>query len=336
MNKAEARLLTPCRAGAEAVEWEMAHDERVFFMGEDVVHMGGVFNTATGLAAKFPGRILDTPISEEAFVGMAAGAAIEGMRPVVELAFADFLGVCVNPLMNYAAKTHYMSGGQLKVPMVMMVGAGGGYNNGAEQSQCLYSLMAHCPGLKIVVPSNAYDTKGLVHAAIRDDDPVLVMYHKKTMGVPWLGSAPETAINHVPNDAYTVPIGTAQTVREGRDVTLVGLAQTVHECLAAAATLEQDGISAEVIDLRSVVPMDKAAILGSVEKTGRLIAVDEDYGNFGVTAEVICAVAEAGVALKAPPQRIAYPDVPPPAARPMESFCLPGAAKIADAVRALV
>jgi pyruvate/2-oxoglutarate/acetoin dehydrogenase E1 component len=336
MSEEPQRLLTPCRAGREAVIWEMQRNKNVFFMGEDVVHMGGVFNTATGLAAMFPGRIVDTPISEEAFVGMAAGAAIEGMRPIVELAFADFLGVCVNPIVNYAAKTHYMSGGQFKVPMVLMVGAGGGYNNGAEQSQCLYSLLAHFPGLKVVVPSDSYDTKGMVHAAIRDDNPVIVMYHKLTMGVPWLGSAPPTAITHVPEEDYVVTIGTAKVARAGSDITLVGLAWTVHECLKAALVLEAEGISAEVVDLRSIVPMDRQTIVASVRKTGRLLVADEDYCSFGVSAEVICSVVEADVRmLKAPPRRVAYPDVPPPAARSMEGYCLPGADKIIAAVRAM-
>ena len=337
MSTSDERILTPARAGREAVIWEMQRNPNVFFIGEDVVHMGGVFNTATGLAKEFPGRVIDTPISEEGFVGIAAGAAIAGMRPIVELAFADFMLVCLNPLANYAAKTHYMSGGQFKVPLVMMVGAGGGYNNGAEQSQCLYALPAHFPGLKVVVPSNAYDTKGIMHAAIRDDNPVLVMYHKATMGVGWLGPAIPTTLSQVPEEDYVVPLGTASILRRGTDITLVGLGWTVHQCLIAADALANDGISAEVIDLRSLVPLDKATLIESVGRTGRLVVVDEDYLSYGVTGEVICCCVEHDIRMfKSPPKRIAYPDVPPPASRSLEGRCMPSHDKIVAMAHDLV
>ncbi len=328
------RILTPARAGREAVIWEMEKDKNVFFMGEDVFHMGGVFNTATGLAEQFPDRIIDTPISEEGFVGIAAGAAIEGMRPIVEIAFADFLLVCMNPLANYAAKTHYMSNGQLKVPMTLLVGAGGGYNNGAEQSQTLYAMLAHFPGLKIVAPSNAYNAKGLIHAAIRDDNPVVVMYNKATMGVGWLGPAIPTIMKEVPEEDYVIPLDKAEVMREGSDITLVGLAWTVHQCLMAAEELAEAGISAEVIDLRSLAPVDADTIVTSVQKTGRLIVADEDYQSYGATAEVLASCVERDAAMfKAPPKRIGYPDVPPPAGKTMEALCMPSADKIVAAAK---
>ena len=333
----DERILTPGRAGREAVRWEMNNDPKVFFMGEDVVHMGGVYNTATDLAKEFPDRIIDTPISESGFFGMAAGAAMDGMRPIVELAFADFLLVCMDPIANGAAKAHYMSDGQFKVPMVMLVGAGGSYNNGATQSQCLYAVLPHFPGLKVVIPSNAYDAKGLMHAAIRDDNPVAILYHKATMGVGWLGSPIPTSMSEVPEEPYQVPLDKSNVCREGNDVTLAGLGWTVHQCLEAADVLAEKGVSAEVVDLRCLKPFDRDTIVNSVRKTGRLVVVDEDYLSYGVTAEVIASVAEAeqGI-LKAAAKRIAYPDVPPPAARTLEGACLPSVGKILSAVEEML
>lgn len=329
----DERVLTPGRAGREAVQWEMQNDDKVFFMGEDVVHLGGVYNTATDLAKEFPDRIIDTPISESGFFGIAAGAAMEGMRPIVELAFADFLLVCMDPIANIAAKTHYMSDGQLKVPMVMLVGAGGSYMNGATQSQCLYSVLPHFPGLKVVIPSNAHDAKGLMHAAIRDDNPVVILYHKATMGVGFLGAPIPTTMTPVPEEPYEVPLDKANICREGDDVTLVGLGWTVHHCLEAADKLAEAGVSAEVVDLRCLKPLDKDTIVTSVKKTGRLIVVDEDYLSYGVTAEVVASAVEADSSIfKAPPKRIAYPDVPPPAAKTLEGACLPSVDKILAAV----
>lgn len=329
----EERILTPGRAGREAVQWEMKNNPNVIFMGEDVVHMGGVYNTATDLAKEFPDRIIDTPISESGFFGIAAGAAMDGMRPIVELAFADFLMVCMDPIANGAAKAHYMSDGQFKVPMVMMVGAGGSYNNGATQSQCLYAVLPHFPGLKVVIPSNAYDAKGMLHAAIRDDNPVAVLYHKATMGVGWLGTPIPTSMSEVPQEDYEVPLDKAKICRDGDDVTLVGLGWTVHQSLEAAEVLAERGVSAEVVDLRCLKPLDRDTIVASVKKTGRLVVVDEDYLSYGVTAEVVASVIESDPGIfKAPPKRIAYPDVPPPAAKTLEGACLPSVDKILAAV----
>lgn len=333
------RRLTPGRAGREAVRWEMQNDPNVFFMGEDVKVMGGVYNTATDLAKEFPDRIIDTPISESGFFGIAAGAAMGGMRPIVELAFADFMLVCMDPICNGAAKASYMSDGQYKVPMVMMIGAGGSYNNGATQSQCLFSVLPHFPGLKVVVPSNAYDAKGILHAAIRDDNPVAVLYHKATMGVGWLGAPLEGSISEVPEEPYEVPLNKAKVCREGSDVTLVGLAWTVHQCMDAAETLAEQGISAEVVDLRCLAPaIDAETLITSVNKTGRMVVVDEDYMKYGVTAEVIASVIEGMEPgkLKSAPKRIAYPDVPPPCAKTLEEACLPSPEKIVASVQEML
>ncbi|ARR55298.1 alpha-ketoacid dehydrogenase subunit beta [Rhizorhabdus wittichii DC-6] len=330
------RKLTIAKAMAEAIAQQMSADGNVFVMGEDIAKIGGVFGNTQGLLDKFGAtRVRDTPISETAFIGAAVGAAALGMRPVVELMFVDFFGVCMDAIYNLAAKQHYFSGGQVRCPMVLMTAVGGGYSDGGQHSQCLYGTFAHLPGLKVVVPSNAYDAKGLMTAAIRDDNPVVYMFHKALQGMGWLGTVPGAVVD-VPEDAYEVPIGRAAVVRSGKDVTIVGLGATVHHGLAAATALAGQGVDAEVIDLRSLVPIDREMVLRSVRKTGRLVVADEDYHSYGVAAEIIATVAEAGVALRSPPRRIAYPDVPIPFARPMEQFLLPSSDKIAAAAASLV
>ncbi|MEO0322909.1 MAG: alpha-ketoacid dehydrogenase subunit beta [Myxococcota bacterium] len=330
------RKLTIARAMAEAIAQEMRVDERVFVMGEDIAALGGVFGNTRGLADEFgTTRIRDTPISETAFMGAATGAAMDGMRPVVELMFVDFMGVCFDAIYNCMAKNVYFSGGTFKVPVVLMTSTGGGYSDAGQHSQCLYGSFAHLPGMKVVSPSNAHDAKGLMTAAIRDDNPVVFMYHKGLQGMGWLGTEP-AAIVPVPEESYTTPIGQASVVREGTDVTIVGLAMGVHHGLRAADQLAERGVSAEVLDLRSLVPLDREAILRSVAKTGRLIVVDEDYRSYGVTGEIIATVAEHDLGLlKANPQRVAYPDVPIPFSRPLEQYCLPNADKIVAAFDAM-
>ncbi|MEL6343673.1 MAG: alpha-ketoacid dehydrogenase subunit beta [Myxococcota bacterium] len=327
-----ARKLTIARAMAEAIALEMRTDPTVFVMGEDIAALGGVFGNTRGLLDEFgPQRIRDTPISETAFMGVATGAAMDGMRPVVELMFVDFFGVCFDAIYNCMAKNAYFSGGTVKVPVVLMTSTGGGYSDAGQHSQCLYGTFAHLPGMKVVSPSNAYDAKGLMTAAIQDDNPVVFMYHKGLQGMGWLKTEPGATVA-VPNDRYTVEIGKAAVVREGRDVTIVGLAMGVHNALRAADQLAADGVSAEVIDLRSLVPLDREAVIASVRKTGRLIVVDEDYHSYGVSGEIIASVVEHDVGiLKATPQRVTYPDVPIPFARPLEQFCLPNAEKIVAA-----
>jgi pyruvate/2-oxoglutarate/acetoin dehydrogenase E1 component len=325
------RQLSVGRATREAVLWEMEHDSNVVMLGQDLGGFGGVFGAAEGLGQKFgPQRIIDTPISETGVIGMATGMAIAGMRPIVEMAFIDFVGVCLNALMNYASKTHYMSGGQFNVPLVILASTGGGYSNGAQHSQCLHGLMAHIPGMKVVCPSNAYDAKGMMHQALRDGNVVVFLAHISTIGLGFLGKIMPGTVTAVPDGPYTVPFGKARVVRQGTDVTLAAIGRSVHDSCLAAATLESKyGVSCEVVDLRSFVPLDKDAIFASVSKTGRLMIVDEDYLSYGVTAEIASAVTDRdpGV-LKAPIRRLAYPDVPIPFSRPLERFCLPWADNI--------
>jgi pyruvate dehydrogenase E1 component beta subunit len=331
MNTGE-RKLTIARAVAEAIALEMRADERVFVMGEDVGALGSVWGNTRGLLEEFgAARIRDTPISEAGFIGAAAGAAMTGMRPVVELMFVDFIGVCMDQLYNFAAKTCYFSGAQVAVPMVIMTAVGGGYSDAGQHSQCLYATFGHLPGMKIVVPSSAYDAKGLMRAAIRDDNPVVVMLHKALQGMGWLGTV-ERSITAVPREPYSIPLGTASVLRTGTDVTIVGLGLTVHSALDSAVELELRGIDAEVVDLRSVAPLDRATIISSVSKTGRLVVADEDYSSYGVAAEVIATAATQAYPLKAAPQRVAYPDIPIPFARPMEQFALPSVEKMIAAV----
>ncbi|TAN13987.1 MAG: alpha-ketoacid dehydrogenase subunit beta [Burkholderiaceae bacterium] len=333
-QEAAQKRLTIARAMAEAIAQEMRADPRVFVMGEDIGPLGGVFGNTRGLIEEFgPERIRDTPISETGFIGAAVGAAIDGMRPVVELMFADFVGVCLDIIYNAAAKNCYFSGGGVHVPMVLMTSTGGGYSDGGQHSQCLYGTFAHLPGMKVVVPSNSYDAKGLMTAAIRDPNPVIYMFHKRLQGMGWLGTEKGATIA-CPEAAYTVEIGKAKTVREGSDVTIVSLGLGVHLALHAADTLAQEGVEAEVVDLRSLVPLDRDHVFESVKKTGRLIVVDEDYMSYGITGEIIATVAERDVSvLKASPQRVAYPDIPIPYSRPMEYWALPSAEKIVAAFR---
>jgi pyruvate/2-oxoglutarate/acetoin dehydrogenase E1 component len=330
------RLLTTSKAIAEAVGQEMARDERVFVMGEDIGIYGGIFGATEGLLAEFgPDRIMDTPISETGFIGAAVGAAVSGMRPIAELMFVDFFGVCMDQIYNHMAKIHYESGGALTVPMVLTTAIGGGYGDGAQHSQALYGTFAHLPGMKIVVPSTPYDAKGLMTAAIRDDNPVLYFFHKGVMGLGWMTPNPR-ATGPVPEEQYTVPIGVADIKREGTDVTIVTISLMVHRALDAADALAEKGVQAEVIDLRSLVPLDRETIAQSVRKTRRLLVVDEDYRSFGVSAEIMAvAIEEAFDYLDAPPMRLAYPDVPIPYSRPLEQFCLPNADTIAAAARQL-
>ncbi len=331
------RLLTTAKAISEAIAQEMERDPTVFVMGEDVGVYGGIFGATEGLLAKFgPERVMDTPISETGFIGAAVGAALSGMRPIVELMFVDFFGVCMDQIYNHMAKIHYLSGGRLRVPVVLTTATGGGYSDGAQHSQTLHGTFAHLPGLKVVLPSTPHDAKGLMISAIRDDNPVLYMFHKGLMGLGWMTPNPR-ATGPVPEEPYTVPLGVADVKREGTDVTIVAVSLTVHRALDAAELLAADGIDAEVVDLRCLVPLDREAILRSVRKTRRLLVVDEDYQSFGMSGEVITTAVEGAFDyLDAPPARLAYPDVPIPYSRPLEQFCLPNAEKITQAARRLL
>jgi pyruvate dehydrogenase E1 component beta subunit len=327
-----ARNLTVCKSIAEAIGQEMRQDASVVVFGEDVGALGGVFATTQGLLGEFgPARVFDTPISEAGFIGAAVGMATSGMKPVVELMFVDFIGVCLNSIYNLAAKNCYFSGGAVPVPMVLMTSVGGGYSDGGQHSQCLYASLGHLPGLKVVIPSNAYDAKGLMISAIRDPNPVVFMFHKSLQGMGWLSTLSSSIVD-VPTEGYEVPIGKAKIVRAGADVTIVTLGATVHAALEAAERLSVEGVSAEVIDIRTIAPLDRETIVSSVRRTGRLVAADEDYSSYGVSAEVIASASEdADVVWKAPPVRASYPDVPPPFAAVMEQHMLPSTDKIVAA-----
>jgi pyruvate dehydrogenase E1 component beta subunit len=331
------RRLTTSKAMVEAIEQEMERDPSVFYMGEDVGAYGGIFGSTGGLLDRFgPDRVIDTPISETAFIGLGIGAAVEGMRPIVELMFTDFMGVCLDQIYNHMAKIHFESGGNVRVPMVLTAAAGGGYSDGAQHSQCLWGTFAHLPGMKVVVPSNPADAKGLMTSAIRDDNPVVYIFHKGVMGLPWMAKNPRS-IGEVPEGEHVVPIGKAHVVREGHDVTVVTLSLSVHHALDVAESLAPQGISGEVIDLRSLVPLDRETILTSVGKTGRLVVVDEDYLSYGVSGEVVAIVAETDPGLlRSAPRRVAVPDVPIPYAHGLEYAVLPRHDRIERAIRAAI
>ena len=331
------RRITTAKAMAEAIGLEMRADPDVFVMGEDVGAYGGIFGSTTDLFGEFgPERVMDTPISETGFIGAGIGAAVEGLRPVVELMFVDFYGVCMDQISNHMAKIHYESGGAVNVPMVLMSATGAGYSDAAQHSQCLWGMFAHLPGMKVVVPSNPYDAKGLMTSAIRDDNPVVYLFHKGAQGLVWMEKNPRS-VAHVPEEAFTVPIGEAAIAREGSDVTLVTISLSVQHSLDVAEELEGEGISLEVVDLRSLVPLDRQTVLESVAKTGKLLVVDEDYKSFGLTGEIAAIVAETDpTMLTKPVSRLAVPDVPIPYARSLEYGILPTRERIAAAAKDLM
>ena len=331
-----ARILTMAQAISEGIAQEMSRDANVFVMGEDIGSYGGIFGATGGLLDKFgKERVMDTPISETAFIGAATGAAAAGLRPIVELMFVDFFGVCMDQIYNHLAKNTYMSGGHVKLPVVLTTAIGGGYSDAAQHSQCLYGTFAHIPGIKVVVPSDAYDAKGLMIAAIRDDNPVMFMYHKGIMGLPWMAYL-EGSSNAVPEEAYVIPFGKARVLQEGSDITIVSISQMVQKAVLAARELATQSIHAEVIDLRTLVPLDTETVLKSVRKTGRLLVVDEDYLGFGLSGEIAALIAENldTVELHAPVMRLAVPNVPIPYSRPLEQFVIPQVASIVQAVQA--
>ena len=330
------RILTMAQAISEGIAQEMTRDAKVFVMGEDIGSYGGIFGATGGLLDKFgKERVMDTPISETAFIGAATGAAAAGLRPIVELMFVDFFGVCMDQIYNHLAKNTYMSGGHVKLPVVLTTAIGGGYSDAAQHSQCLYGTFAHIPGIKVVVPSNAYDAKGLMISAIRDDNPVMFMYHKGIMGLPWMAYL-EGSSNAVPEEAYAIPFGKAKVLQEGSDITIVSISQMVQKAVLAARELATQSIHAEVIDLRTLVPLDTDTVLKSVRKTGRLLVVDEDYLGFGLSGEIAALIAENldTVELHAPVMRLAVPNVPIPYSRPLEQFVIPQVANIVQAVQA--
>jgi pyruvate dehydrogenase E1 component beta subunit len=319
----------------------MRRDERVFCIGEDIGvqgGFGGAFTVTAGLSEEFGHeRILDTPISEAAIAGVAIGVAMAGMRPIADVQYGDFLFCMMDQLANQAAKMRYMSGGQVTVPLVMRAPVGA-TSRGAQHAQSLEAFFTHIPGLKVVAPATAYDAKGLLKSAVRDENPVLVFEHKLLYGSK--GARAErgalSPVGEVPEGEYLVPIGKGIVRREGKDVTIVAKLLTLYRALAAAEKLAERGIEAEVIDPRTLVPLDKELILASVRKTGRLVIVEEDNLTGGWAAEIAAIAAdEAFDYLDAPIKRVSAPDVPPPFAPVLEREYVPDEEKIIAAVQAL-
>ncbi|MBC2688830.1 MULTISPECIES: alpha-ketoacid dehydrogenase subunit beta [Pseudomonas] len=336
---AESRKLPFYAAMVEAIRQEMQRDSSVFCLGEDVGQIGGVFQSTVGLFKEFGAqRVRDTPISETAILGTALGAAAQGMRPIAELMFVDFMGVCFDQILNNISKTTYMSGGAIKLPLVITASTGGGICDAAQHSQTLHGYFAHTPGIKVVMPSNPYDAKGLMTTAIRDDSPVVYLFHRALLGLPVMNFIDARFAEEVPEESYSIPFGQARRVREGSDVTVVAFSQMVPKALVAAGELAAKGISVELLDPRTLVPLDMDAIFASLEKTGRLLVVDEDYLSFGVTGEIIARVAEQldRIKLKAPPRRLAIPDVSIPYSPALESAVIPQSRHIVAAVEELM
>lgn len=311
----------------DALRQEMERDENVFIIGEDVGQFGGCFGVTQGLFKTFgERRVHDTPITESVIVGAAAGAAASGLRPVAELMFVDFIGVSMDQLLNQAAKMHFMFGGKVKVPMTLRMPQGAGTGGAAQHSQCLESWFMHIPGIKVVIPSTPYDAKGLLIEAIRDDNPVAFLEHKLLYGVS----------GEVPDESYTIPFGKADIKREGTDVTVVATALMVHSALEAADKLAAEGISVEVIDPRTVQPLDTETIFNSVKKTHSLVVAHEEVGFAGSGAEIAAQAAENVLDyLDAPIKRVAAPFVPVPFSPPLEQAYIPTSADIIAAVKAI-
>ncbi|MBO0424247.1 pyruvate dehydrogenase [Enterococcus plantarum] len=323
------RTITYLQAINEALDEALKKDERVFLLGEDIGVYGGGFGATQGLQEKYgKERVRDTPISESAIAGVAVGAAMTGMRPVMELQFSDFITVAMDQLVNQAAKIHYMYGGKASVPLVMRTASGSGTGAAAQHSQSLENWMAHIPGLKVIQPTTAYDAKGLLHAAIQDNNPVMFYEHKllyKTTGF-------------VPKEPYTIPIGVADIKRRGSDVTIIATGIMVNKALEAAEILQENSISVEVIDPRTLVPLDEKTILSSVKKTKRVIVATEAVKNSGFSAEITSIIAESNCAmlLKAPIVRLGGEFVPMPAQKQLEAHATPQVATVVNAAIQLI
>lgn len=318
-------ILTTVQAINEALGLMMAEDSRVFILGEDVGRMGGDFGVTRGLFDEFGGeRVRDTPLSEAAIIGAAVGAAIVGMRPVAEIMFADFIGECYDQMVNNAAKMHYMFDGQYRAPLVVRTACGAGFGGGPHHSQQVEGWFMNVPGMVIVAPASPYDAKGLLISSIEDDNPILFLEHKALYAKK----------GEVPEGKYTVPLRQAKMLREGKDVTLVTCMKMVYDCLEAAEELEKDGISAEVIDLRTLRPWDHTTVLASVRRTGRAVVVNEAPKIGGLAADVSAVISEEAFHdLKAPVERVCGMDVPIPFSLPLEKIILPNKEKVKAAVR---
>ncbi len=322
------REITYAQAINEALKECMKEDDRVVLLGEDIGPYGGIFQVTAGLLDEFgPERVMDTPISEAGFVGGCLGAALTGMRPVVEIMFIDFTTVCMDMIINQMAKMHYMFGGRGRVPMVLRTNIGAGRGAAAQHSQSFHALFMHIPGLWVAAPSTPYDAKGLMIEAIKNDNPVVFVEHKKLYAEK--GS--------VPQESYSIPFGQADVKREGKDITIVATHAMVSRSLNASEDAAKKGIDVEIIDPRTLTPLDKGTILKSVKKTGRLLVADEGHKTCGVTAEISAIVAEEGVYyLKAPVLRVCSPDTPVPFSPPLEQAYIPDEKNLMPAIERLM
>ncbi len=327
MPEVATRELTFAQAIREALAEEMRRDSRVCIFGEDVAEAGTPFKVLSGLVEEFGReRVMDTPISEAGFTGMGVGAAMTGLRPVVDIMFGDFLTLTMDQLVNQAAKVHYMSGGTWKVPMVLRTTLGATRRSAAQHSQSLHAWLSHVPGLKVVMPSTPYDAKGLLKTAIRDENPV-VFFEDKMM---YKQRGP------VPEEEYTIPFGAADVKRKGEDITIVATSSMVQVALGAAELLEKIGVGAEVIDPRTTWPLDEKTLIESAKKTSRAMVVDEGYGRYGVTGEIASIIAEgAFYNLEAPVKRMGALHVPIPFSPPLEDVTVPTEQKVFEAARTL-
>ena len=323
----KVREITLGQAIREALAEEMRRDQYVFIMGEDVAEAGTPFKVLSGLVEEFgTSRVIDSPISEAGITGIGVGGAMTGLRPVIDIMFGDFLGIAMDQLFNQAAKVHYMSGGKLRVPMVLRTTLGATRRTAAQHSQSLHAWVSHIPGLKVVLPSTPYDAKGLLKTAIRDNNPV-VFFEDKMM---YQLKGP------VPEEEYTIPFGVADIKRAGTDITLVATSSMVQIALAAAEILEKIGISAEIVDPRTTVPLDTATLIESAKKTSRAIIVDEGYEQYGVTAELASVIADgAFYYLDAPVKRMGAMNVPVPFSPVLEDMTVPTATTVAEVAKTL-
>jgi pyruvate dehydrogenase E1 component beta subunit len=321
------REITFGQAINEAIAEEMRRDERVFIMGEDVAEAGTPFKVLVGLVDEFgPERVLDTPISEAGIAGIGVGLAMTGMRPIVDIMFGDFVGLVMDQMFNQAAKIHYMSGGKLKVPLVLRTTMGATRRSAAQHSQSLHAWLSHIPGIKVVVPSTPYDAKGLMKTAIRDENPVAIFEDKMQYAVK----------GPVPEKEYLIPFGVADIKRVGTDITLVATSSMVYVALEAAERLQEIGISAEVVDPRTTSPLDKETLINSAKKTSRAIVLDEGYNHFGTTAELAATIAEgAFYYLDAPVKRMGAMDVPIPFSPVLEDLTVPTPEAVTDLAKTL-
>jgi len=327
MPEVAVRELTMAEAVREALSEEMRRDSTVFIMGEDVAEAGTPFKVLSGMVEEFgKSRVIDTPISEPGFTGIGVGAAMTGLRPVVDIMFGDFLTLVMDQLVNQAAKVHYMSGGAWKVPMVLRTTLGASRRSAAQHSQSLQAWLSHVPGLKVVLPSTPYDAKGLMKTAIRDDNPVIFFEDKMMFQMK----------GPVPTEDYTIPFGVADIKREGEDITIVATSSMVQVALGAAVMLEEIGISAEVVDPRTTWPLDEKTLIESAKKTSRAIVLDEGYEKYGVTAEIAAVIATgAFYDLDAPVKRIGAMHVPIPFSPPLEDATIPTEKMVLEAARAM-